>query len=146
MSRNFLAISLLGACLATSSQANVVTVHIFDFDYTTDPTHAQILDPVIFVGDTIHWVLDAGMHTTTSASSSAEVWNSGMMMTPGQTFDHTFNQVGTFDYFCQFHGFDPGGGPPQGMAGKITVQAVPEPTTVALLGLGAVALIRRRRR
>jgi LPXTG-motif cell wall-anchored protein len=50
--------------------------------------------------------------------------NPGACMAPGGTFEHTFNAVGTFAYYCRIHG-GPGG---QGMSGSITVQGGPSPS------------------
>src|SRR4051794_22539301 len=80
-----------------------ITVHIFNFDFSANPEGQPIVDPTIHIGDTIHWVLDAGSHTTTSVLGSAEAWNSGTMMV-GATFDHTFTHSGVFAYYCGFHG------------------------------------------
>ena len=33
-----------------------VTVHVFNFDFSTNPQGQPIVDPTIHVGDTIHWV------------------------------------------------------------------------------------------
>ena len=54
----------------------------------------------IGVGDTVTWTNDhhAG-HTVTSSSSE---FNSGDIQ-PGQSFRHTFDKAGTFDYYCIIH-------------------------------------------
>jgi plastocyanin len=58
------------------------------------------------VGTTINWVWVGGLlHSTTSQSSSAEVWDSGVFGAP-HSFPHTFNTAGTFAYICQVHGID----------------------------------------
>src|SRR5262249_23753817 len=77
----------------------------------------------IHVGDTIHWVLDQGMHSTTSVAHIAESWDSGVSSTVGFTFDHTFTHVGSFAYYCSIHGHDNGNGTAGGMSGTITVTA-----------------------
>ena len=65
-------------------------------------------------------------------------------MFPGSTFDHTFTNVGVWEYYCQNHGFDNGNGTAGGMAGKVTV--VPEPASLIALSLGLGVLMLRRRR
>ena len=57
-----------------------VTVHIFNFDFSANPKGQPILDPTINVGDTIHWVLDEGFHSTTSVVGIAESWDSGAIL------------------------------------------------------------------
>jgi plastocyanin len=123
--------------------AAVVTVHVFSFDFSTNPSGQAIVDPTIKVGDTIRWVFDEGGHTTTSVAGIPEQWNSGFVNSGGQ-FTHTFTHVGNFEYYCQPHGFDAGGGNAEGMSGVIRVQPVPEPTGAAVLA--AAAALRRRRR
>ncbi|MBA3725175.1 MAG: PEP-CTERM sorting domain-containing protein [Armatimonadetes bacterium] len=58
--------------------------------------------------------------------------------------EHTFTNVGTWWYFCMLHGFDNGDGTAGGMSGTVTV--VPEPATIATLGMGTLILLRRRRK
>jgi plastocyanin len=113
------------ATLLRPVQAQVtVDVHIYDFDFGTAGHVAS--DPTINVGDTVHWIWDTTTpHSTTSAAGQAESWNSGIFSTPGTTFDHTFTQVGTFNYYCLVHGLDLGNGNVSLMSGSITV--VPEP-------------------
>src|SRR3954467_441032 len=92
-----------------------VTVHVADFAFTPK---AVTIQP----GDTVHWVWDEGLHSTTSVTGSAETWDSDVH-TPSFSFDHTFTQLGTFSYFCSVHGFDNGNGTAGGMSGTITVGA-----------------------
>jgi plastocyanin len=99
-----------------------VTVHVADFQFSTNPT--------IHVGDTVEWVWDNGMHSTTSVAGSAESWDSGVHMAPF-TFDHTFTHAGTFNYYCRVHGFDNHDGTAGGMSGSVTVLA-----SVSLTSIG----------
>src|ERR1700736_2955955 len=64
-----------------------VTVHIFDFNFSTNPSGGAIVAPTIKVGDTIHWVLDGGIHSTTSVNGLTESWDSGTSSTPGFSFN-----------------------------------------------------------
>jgi plastocyanin len=136
-----------GALMATQASAATVTVHIYDFEFSTNTIGQPIVDPTINLGDTVHWVWDAVQfpHSTHSVSGITESWDSGMFATPGHTFDHTFTHTGTFWYFCDAHGFDNGNGTAGGMSGFITV--VPEPVSCIsmLLGVGALAARRRRK-
>lgn len=64
-------------------------------------------------GTTVVWTSNASLpHTVTAADGS---FDSGTM-SAGDTFEYTFNEAGTFEYFCQFHG-----SPGSGMAGAIVV-------------------------
>lgn len=138
--------ALLGFA-ASSANADIITVYVFDFDFSTGHSGDPIVDPTISVGDTIHWVWESQFpHSTTSVAGIPEVWNSGDLQN-GATFDHTFTEVGTWWYYCDLHGFDNGDGTAGGMSGTITV-GVPEPATIAAmgLGLGLLPLLRRRKK
>ncbi len=66
-------------------------------------------DLTVTKGTTVTWSNeDTVNHTVTSKD---KIFDSGTM-TPGQNFGYTFNEVGTFDYFCTIHA---------SMTGKITV-------------------------
>ncbi len=61
----------------------------------------------IAVGTTVQWVWVSGFHSTTSGTCGATCtpdgnWDSGAGS--GMTFSKTFNQAGTFPYFCTVHG------------------------------------------
>ncbi|CAN5545476.1 hypothetical protein BH09PLA1_BH09PLA1_14100 [soil metagenome] len=96
-------------------------VHVFNFDFSTNPSGMPIMDATINVGDTVHWQWDSGFHSVTSVAGSAEVYNSGDLSSPGPTFNHTFTLAGVFTYYCDIHGFDNGNGTAGGMFGTITV-------------------------
>ena len=137
---------IAGGILAIAASANsvIVTVFVLDMDFST--SMSEIIDPTIQVGDTIRWDWTSPLHSTTSVTGSAESWNSGLQ-NPPFTFDHTFTTVGVFHYYCQAHGFDNGNGTAGGMAGTVTVNAVPEPASiVAFVAAGAAGLLSRRRR
>ena len=62
-------------------------------------------DPVtIHPGDTVHWTWSSSGHSTTSGTSCSPngLWDSGIL-NQGATFDHTFNSVGSFPYYCTVH-------------------------------------------
>jgi plastocyanin len=56
-------------------------------------------DVTVNVGDTVQWVFDQGVHTTTSTDG---LWDSGIL-SAGSTFQFTFNQAGDFNYKCSLH-------------------------------------------
>jgi len=138
-------VAALFGLASASASADIILVHIFNFDYSINPEGEPIEDPIINIGDTIRWILDEGHHTVTSVQGIPEVFDSGMMTDKGQTFEHTFTNVGTWWYYCEPHGFDNGNGTASGMAGTVTVQ-VPEPSTVVALAAGGLLLLKRRRR
>jgi plastocyanin len=106
--------------LETRALLATVTVHVQNFDFSPDPV-------TINVGDTVRWVWDTPDHSTTSVKGSAVSWDSGVLNT-GATFDETFNQAGTFVYYCTIHGVDNGNGTAGGMASKVMVLAPGSPT------------------
>jgi plastocyanin len=120
--------AMLGAVsgMGTTASAAVVEVHVFDYDFSHDPT--------IQLGDTVHWVFDQPGHTSTSYPGQLESWDSGFV-SQGGTYDHTFRSLGRFDYYCLPH--------QSFMTGSITV--VPEPAA-GLLALPAAVLLAGRRR
>ena len=64
----------------------------------------------ITVGDTVTWRnTDDVPHTSTSED---EVWDSGTLAA-GEEFSFTFEEAGTYPYFCEFH---------PGMEGTVVVQ------------------------
>jgi plastocyanin len=61
----------------------------------------------IAVGDTVNWIWQTGIHSTTSGTCTVGctpdgTWDSGSGS--GLNFSHTFTQAGTFPYFCIVHG------------------------------------------
>ncbi len=78
------------AAEATTSE---VTVEIIDFAYAPDPVE-------ITAGATVTWVnRDPEPHTATGDGGS---FQSGTLRTD-ESFSYTFDQPGTYEYFCEFH-------------------------------------------
>src|SRR4051794_24729659 len=96
----------LGAPEALEGRAllSTVTVHVENFEFSPK---SVTINP----GDTVHWVWDEGVHSTTSDPGQSESWDSGLE-SPSFSYDHTFTNVGTFTYFCKIH---------NGMTGTVTV-------------------------
>ncbi|MGB7952596.1 MAG: plastocyanin/azurin family copper-binding protein [Candidatus Nitrosopolaris sp.] len=65
--------------------------------------HAKSFSPnpiVIKVGDTVTWTNDhREAHTVTSKSSEFDSGN----IQPGQSYSHTFDKAGSFQYYCVIH-------------------------------------------
>ena len=63
------------------------------------------------VGDTVTWTNNDSVDHDVTADSFSSGDPGGMA--PGDTFDHTFDEAGTFDYVCTVH---------PGMEGSVTVE------------------------
>lgn len=92
----------------------------------------------ITAGDTIQWQFAQGGHSTTSnATSGPDAWDS-TVLAMGQTFSHTFNNVGSFPYYCSVHSSANG----STMNGVINVAApapvAPAMSTILLITLATV--------
>ncbi len=87
-----------GECSVPISAAGSVVVAVRDFSFQPATVRVQ-------AGTTITWVNcepETGeAHTSTSDS---QVWSSDFL-SPGTTFSHTFDQVGSFPYHCEPHPF-----------------------------------------
>jgi len=95
---------LLAACSSSTSEPTTTAagpsgggdsgVSIENFAFGPD-------DISISVGDTITWTNDeAGVGHTTASDDG--IWASDLL-NPGDTFEQTFNEAGTFTYFCSIH-------------------------------------------
>lgn len=71
----------------------------------------------VTLGATVVWT-NQGQHPHT-VTAADRAFDSGTLE-GGQTFEVTFDEVGTVPYYCQIHG-EPG----SGMTGVVTVQAAP---------------------
>ena len=100
---------------AATVWATTNTIQVFNFGF--GPTNATIN-----VGDTVQWVWASGItsHSTTAATNQLENWDTGLHTQPF-TFSRTFNNVGTFGYYCSSHGFEAHCGNGSGMSGHIIV-------------------------
>lgn len=67
-------------------------------------------------GDTVTWTNNGSMNHTVTADDNS--FSSGSVL-PGNSFTHTFDTVGSFPYYCQFHGAAGG----VGMSGVVIVSA-----------------------
>ncbi len=110
-----MSVILLAACTPTGTSGNMQSpqrnqtfqISINDFNFQPN----EITLPV---GSTVEWkVTGQNPHTITADDNS---FKSGTL-TPGAIFKYTFTKVGTYLYYCEFHGYKGG----QGMAGAVTV-------------------------
>jgi plastocyanin len=84
----------------------------------------------VYVGDRVVWFNDTSRnHTVISSSDSSESFrsngNCGILagndcLRPGRSFAHTFDERGTFTYYCRIHGSD-ATYPNCGMCGRVVV-------------------------
>ena len=111
--RRQLALALAGVLLLVFSLPALAADHFVTVGISTfSPKNL-----VIHTGDTVHWTVvdELGFHTVTSGNpcTSNGTFNSGAMG-DGGTFQFTFANLGSFNYFCTFHCVG-------GMTGNITV-------------------------
>ena len=103
--------------LLSSSAAMAATVPVSMTNVRFTPASVTIN-----AGDTVTWNNQQGFHDTVSGSSGVPngLWNSsaqfGRIMQPGDSYSVTFNNPGTFPYFCSPHW-------PLGMVGSVQVIA-----------------------
>ncbi len=93
------ALAALAMLLPAVSQATIHTIGMSDYTFTPKNT-------TINPGDTVRWMLNSGVHTSTSDPTSSKSWNSGTMSTVNQHFDVVFKATdgpGPFPYHCTFH-------------------------------------------
>lgn len=100
-----------------------------------------------FTGLNGAWTWNANSSGTGEIAGWKSNPNDGIFASQSDTFTYTAINSSNIDQFG-FHvrlteGFFPG---TQGNTGHITLDPVPEPASLAVLGVGAAALIRRRRR
>lgn len=103
---------LLGLLLASAGLTAQTTHHIDWFMGVSGASASITIDQ----GDTVEWEWTDNLpHTVTSNAGGAETFNSGTLTGNGQTFSHTFANVGATTYKCNVHAM---------MQGTITVDAV----------------------
>ena len=98
----------LGAPVPAQVQSGTLTLDMKDFAFQPKALTVKVSSKVVFVNK------DNAKHTATGDNNE---FNTGDI-DAGQTGEITFEQIGTFPYFCAYHG-DKGG---VDMAGAITVE------------------------
>lgn len=92
-----LAAVLLGACAGDDDAADATeTVTIEQSRFSPDPLEVAAGTEVTFEN------VDPFAHTVTSAEGSAAEYDSGEL-TQDETFARTFEEAGTYAYFCEIH-------------------------------------------
>ena len=102
--RLVLLIAMAVSVVGYPQPATATTVNV-----TVGPGGAFIFSPssvTISPGDTVRWTWDSEFHSSTSGRPGMPngLWNSGVLI-QGAVFTHTFNSVGTFQYYCTPHWF-----------------------------------------
>lgn len=93
--------ALLMACVALliGTSSAPATVHEVEVgNYYFSPTGTTVRP-----GDTVRWLVADGTHRIKSDTGSAKSWDSGVMDTPGQSFEAVFRYedgMGPFPYRC----------------------------------------------
>jgi len=106
-------------------------------DVTVAPMGSLVFSPsavTILVGDTVRWTWANSFHTVTSGapctsnsafcSPSDTNCSSGATSNMGDVYTHTFNQAGTFAYFCAIHCFSNMRGSVQVLAPFINISSL----------------------
>jgi plastocyanin len=87
---------------------NIMSISIVPGASTLTDTAFQPNPANIKVGDTVRWTNnDNTIHTVIewnpSTGEDVEGGFASDILGPGVTFEHTFNQTGTFEYYCNLH-------------------------------------------
>lgn len=90
---------------------------LYEVEMRSDGTE-YIFDPIglqVEPGDTVRWVMVSGAHSATAYAEDnggaserripdgADPWNSETLTAEGAEFEYTFEEEGTYDYFCIPH-------------------------------------------
>lgn len=90
---------------------------VYEVEMRSDGTE-YIFDPIglqVEPGDTVRWVMVSGAHSATAYAEGnataaerripegADPWNSETLTETGAEFEYTFEEEGTYDYFCIPH-------------------------------------------
>ena len=85
-----------------SGEVHEVAMQTDGDEYIFDPMGLQIES-----GDTVRWVNESGSHSATAYEDripdGEDAFDSGILTEDGATFEHTFTESGTVDYYCTPH-------------------------------------------
>lgn len=92
----------------SAQEGGIVEVSIVSGASTLTDTAFDPNPVNVKVGDTVKWTNNDNVpHTVIEGSPSttgeAEGGFASDIFSPGMTFEHTFNQTGTFEYYCSLH-------------------------------------------
>ena len=91
-----------------AQQGSTISVSIVPGASTLTDTSFQPNPVNVKVGDTVRWTNnDNTIHTVIEGNPATggeiEGGFASEILGPGVTFEHTFNQTGTFEYYCNLH-------------------------------------------
>ncbi len=121
--KRLVALAVLAVALPAAATAATVTVTVSNFAFNPATVN-------INTGDTVHFLDQGGFHNATADDNS---WNTPNL-SQGQSADVTFPAVGTFGYYCTFHG-----APGTGMFGTVMVAT----TDVSVMTWGKIKALFR---
>lgn len=105
------AAATLALLVPTTALAQDTTVAVGDSSFNPDTV-------TIAPGGTVTWEVSSSLpHTITAEDGSFDE-----SVSDGDTFEHTFDEAGTYAYYCEIHGGPDG----VGMAGTVVVEAAQE--------------------
>lgn len=74
---------------------------------TDDDSYFDPIGLAVEPGTTVEWINESGDHSSTAYEDripeAADPWDSGVLTDDGATYSHTFDEAGTYDYFCTPH-------------------------------------------
>jgi hypothetical protein len=102
---------------APAAAVQTVTIEVGDVWFCDESFQGGVCDTVIYIGDTVVWDFSPAElpHTTTECGVSCDdptdtpVWDSDLMpnvddpLNPRFQFEFTFNETGTYLYYCVIH-------------------------------------------
>jgi plastocyanin len=94
----FLVAAILSIMAAIPAVAAVHEIQVGNFFFSPSNT-------VVMPGDTVKWVLQTGVHTTTSDAMSPKQWDSGTLADSFKVVFELADGPGPFPYHCEFHSF-----------------------------------------